>query len=110
MDQRAKDEMLVTLQLFGVMEKDREACLQDLIADFNDYQRRKRQSEIERREIEARLREPNNIPKTRFSTEVIIRTRNALKDDAAGNRDCTMTDLDLACDMLDELARFNPLT
>lgn len=106
MDKRTKDEMLETLQLFGVMEKDREACLQDLISEFNDYRRRERQSEMERKEIEARLRKPN-IPTTRFSAEVIIRTRNALKDAASGNRDFTMTDLDLVCDMLDELVKFN---
>jgi hypothetical protein len=43
------------------------------------------------------------VPASRFSPEVIRRTRKALKNDAAGNRGCTMTDLDLACDMLDEM-------
>jgi hypothetical protein len=44
---------------------------------------------------------------TRFSADIIRRTRKALKNDAAGNDRCTMTDLDLACDMLDELERLN---
>lgn len=48
------------------------------------------------------------VPASRFSPEIIRRTRRALKDDAAGNRECTMTDLDLACDMLDEMTKFNP--
>ncbi len=48
------------------------------------------------------------VPVSRFSPEVIRSIRKALKDDAAGNRDCTMTDLDLACDMLDELLQFYP--
>jgi hypothetical protein len=47
-----------------------------------------------------------DIHAPRFSTEAILRTRRALKDDAAGNVPCTMTDLDLACDMLDELIKF----
>lgn len=46
------------------------------------------------------------VPRSRFSVEVIRRTRKALKDDAAGNRSCTMTDLDLACDMLDEMTKY----
>lgn len=48
------------------------------------------------------------VPASRFSPEVIRRTRKAIKDDAAGNRACTMTDLDLACDMLDEMTKLNP--
>ena len=40
-----------------------------------------------------------------MNLETIKAVRSALKNDAAGNRICTMTDLDLACDMLDELAR-----
>ncbi len=38
-----------------------------------------------------------------FPIESIKRTRKALKDTAAGNSECTMTDLDFACNMLDEL-------
>lgn len=38
-----------------------------------------------------------------YSRETILEIRKALKDDAAGNKDCTMTDLDMACDMLGEL-------
>lgn len=39
-----------------------------------------------------------------FNSEVVERIRKALKDDVAGNAKCTMTDLDLACEMLSELA------
>lgn len=36
------------------------------------------------------------------SPEIVNGIRKALKDDAAGNKDCTMTDLDMACDILDD--------
>jgi hypothetical protein len=39
----------------------------------------------------------------KFSIKAIKEIRKALKDESAGNSQCTMTDLDLACDMLDEL-------
>jgi len=38
-----------------------------------------------------------------YSRETILEIRKALKDDAAGNKACTMTDLDMAYDMLGEL-------
>lgn len=40
-----------------------------------------------------------------FSLPVIQRIRKALKDGSAGNEPCSMTDLDLAVGMLDELIR-----
>lgn len=38
-----------------------------------------------------------------FKREDILLIRKALKDDASGNKECTMTDLALAYDMLGEL-------
>ena len=37
--------------------------------------------------------------------EAVQRIRKALKDDTAGNSKCTMTDLDSACDLIDELIK-----
>jgi hypothetical protein len=53
-------------------------------------------------------------PATRFSftpgaIEVIQRVRKALKDDAAGDAPCSTSDLDLACEMLDDLILLNSL-
>ena len=59
LDKRAEDEMLETLKLFGVRAKDRQACLQDLSEAFDDYRRRMRRMEMERREIESNIRKPN---------------------------------------------------
>ena len=39
----------------------------------------------------------------RFSTETIRGIQRALVDDAAGNKPCTMTDLDMAVKMLERL-------
>lgn len=38
-----------------------------------------------------------------FSKEIILQVRESLRNDSAGNKQSTMTDLDLACDMLSEL-------
>ena len=38
-----------------------------------------------------------------FHPNDIKRVIDALKNDAAGNKSCTMTDLDSACDMLQSL-------
>ncbi len=38
-----------------------------------------------------------------FHPKRILDIREALKNDSAGNKPCTMTDLDAACDMLSEL-------
>ena len=43
--------------------------------------------------------------KSRFSVGTILNIRKALKDHAAGNKECTMTDMDFACDMLEEFAK-----
>ena len=43
------------------------------------------------------------ISKYNFSIEYIKEIRKALIDDSAGNCQCTMTDLDLAINMLTEL-------
>jgi hypothetical protein len=40
---------------------------------------------------------------TGFSIEAVTNVIKALKDDASGNTPCTMTDLDFAVKMLDEL-------
>jgi hypothetical protein len=48
-------------------------------------------------------------PAVKFSCASISRIRESLKDCAAGNSQCTMTDLDLACDMLDALVEFAPV-
>lgn len=52
------------------------------------------------------FRSPNQVmlfKKSKFNHSVVRETRKALKDDAAGNCRCTMTDLDIACDILDEI-------
>lgn len=41
----------------------------------------------------------------KYNNESIQRVIKSIKDDAAGNCPCTMTDLDLACDMLEEYIR-----
>lgn len=47
----------------------------------------------------------NFMKEINFSLPVIQRIRKALKDGSAGNEPCSMTDLDLAVGMLDELIR-----
>ncbi len=69
MDQRANDEMLETLKLFGVKAKDRKACLQDLTGAFDNFRRRMRRSEETRRPIEAALRLKHSVEQQLIFTQ-----------------------------------------
>jgi len=44
------------------------------------------------------------LPRPKFTAKAMLEVRAILKNDAAGNSKATMTDLDLACEMLTQFA------
>lgn len=57
-------------------------------------------------EMFARVVKMGSLPEgIEIPLHAVLRIRKALKDDAAGNAKCTMTDLDSACDLIDELIK-----